>query len=313
MAQPTGTYSEYDAAGIREDLSDAIANIAPTDTPAQMMFGRGTADSTLIEFQTDTLAAAANNRQITGDDVTAVAPAATVRLTNRTQISTKPVIISGTLEAVRKAGRKSELGYQMARLAKELKNDVEFAICQNTTLIAGSDTVARQCRGLEGWIATNDSLGAGGVSPDYVANVAPVDGTQRAFSESLLKEVLRLAYTEGGNPDCIMCGPFNKQKISEMTGGSTRMDESEDMKLTASIDIYRSDFGTLKVYPNRFQRERTVFVLDKNYWSVDYLRGYQQKELARTGDAEKRFLVVEYSLRARQEKASGAIRDLTTT
>lgn len=263
--------------------------------------------------QTDTLAAAANNKQISGDDISATAPTATVRLNNRTQISTKPVIITGTLEAVKKAGRKSELGYQLARLSKEIKRDMEFAITQNTTLIAGSDTVARQTRGLEGWIATNDSLGAGGASPDYVANTAPTDGTQRAITESLLKEVLRLSFTEGGNPDCIMCGPFNKQKISEFTGGATRIDDSEDMKLTAAVDVYRSDFGTLKVYPNRFQRERTVFVLDKSYWSVNYLRPFRQEELAKTGDSEKRFIVVEYALEAKQEKSSGAIRDVLSS
>lgn len=315
MAQPVGTFSSYDAIGIREQLSDTIYNVAPYETPFMTMCRKTEAENSLVEWQTDTLPAAANNAQIEGDDIVATAPVATVRLNNRTQISTKPVITTRSVEVFRKAGRKSEIGYQIARLGKALKTDVEFAICQNGLLAVGSDTTPRQTRGLEGWIAENDSLGAGGVSPVYTpGNTAPVDGTARALTESLFKEVLRLIFVQGGNPKYVMSGPFNKQKFSEFTGGGTKFDKTEDKTLYATVDVYYSDFGMLKVIPNRFQRERTLFVLDMEYWELAFAGAmFTVEELAKTGDSQKKFIVSEYTLCSKQEKASGAVRDLLIT
>jgi hypothetical protein len=165
---------------------------------------------------------------------------------------------------------------------------------------------------------TNDDLGATGVSPVAPTSAAPngtapTDGTARAFTESLLKSVLKNVFTEGGDPKYLMVGPFNKQTVSSFTGNATRFDKSEDKRLIASIDYYMSDFGELHVVPNRFQRERTAWVLDMDYWCVAYLRGFQTQLLAKTGDSEKRMLIVEYGLKSKNEKASGAIRDITAS
>jgi hypothetical protein len=187
---------------------------------------------------------------------------------------------------------------------------MEFALCQNTTLNNGAAATARQTRGLEGWIATNDDLGAGGVSPNYVSNTAPTDGTARAFTEALLKNVLQLVFVEGGDPGVVMVGPSQKQTFSTFTGNTTKFDKSEDKSLTASVDIYVSDFGTLNVTPNRFQRARTAFVLQMDKFALCYLRPMKTEDLAKTGDSDKKMLVCEYTLEARQEKASGAVRDL---
>jgi hypothetical protein len=211
MAQPTNTFDTYDAIGIREDLSDIIYNISPTDTPFMTTAKKEQAENILFEWQTDALATAANNKQIDGDDATGTALVATVRLPGRTQISRKVIIISGTEEAVTKAGRKSELAYQIAKAGKEIKRDMEFALTQNTTADTGSATVARQTDGLEGWVMTNDDLGATGVSPVAPTSAAPngtapTDGTARAFTESLLKSVLKNVFTEGGDPKYLMVG-----------------------------------------------------------------------------------------------------------
>jgi hypothetical protein len=314
MTTVANTFLTYDAIGIREDLSDIIYNIAPTDTPFMSGIKKGKADNKFFEWQTDTLAAAAANAQLEGDDVgsfTAVTP--TVRLGNRCQISRKVGILSGTEQAVKKAGRKDEMAYQIAKRGKELKRDMEFALTQNTTAVTGDSTTASQTRGLEGWVAQNDDLGSGGASPNYVSNTAPTDGTQRAFTESLLKSVLQNVFTQGGDPTVLMVGPFNKQVVSTFTGNATRMDKSEDRKVVAAVDVYASDFGELKVVPNRFQRERTAFVLDMDYWQLNTLRPFKTEDLAKTGDAEKFMLLCEYGLQANQEKSSGAVRDLTTS
>ena len=310
MTAPTNTFQTYASIGNREDLSDIIYRIAPTITPFLNLCSKATATSTLHEWQTQDLASAANNAQIEGDDAAAAAVTPTVRLNNRTQISTKTVIVAGTQRAVKTAGRKDEMAYQLSLKSLELKRDMETALTQNSTLVVGNSTTARQTRGREGWVATNNDLGAGGVAPNYGTNTAATDGTQRAFTEAQLKNVLQLVFAQGGDPDTILVGPTQKQTFSTFTGGATRMTEADDKKLTAAVDVYVSDFGTLNVVPSRFQRARTAFVLQADKWAVAYLRPFQTVDLAKTGDADKKEIIVEYSLEARQEKSSGAVRDL---
>ena len=314
MAQPADTFSSYDSIGDREDLIDAISDISPTDTPCLTMFGKAKARNTLHEWQTDALAAAsATNAVIEGDDATTDASTATTRLGNYTQISDKVARTTGTQEATNKAGRTSEMAYQMAKRSKELKRDMESSITANNARVAGNDTTARELAGIEAWITTNTSLGGSGADPTGDGTDARTDGTQRAFTEAQLKTVLASCWDNGGEPDCLMVGSFNKQKVSGFTGGSTRFDKSEDKKLTAAVDVYASDFGDIKVVPNRFSRSRSALVLQKDMWKVAFLRQYDTVDLAKTGDTERKQLIVEYTLEARNEAASGIIADLTTS
>lgn len=312
MATVANTFTTYDAIGVREQLDDLIFNIAPTDTPFMSGIGKGKASNVYFEWQTDTLASAANNAQLDGDDVgsfTAVTP--TVRIGNRTQISRKTMVVSATEQAVLKAGRKDEVAYQVTLKMKELKRDMETALTQNTTAVTGNTTTARQTRGLEGWVATNNSLGASGVAPAPSTNTAPTDGTQRAFTEAMLKSVCQSVFSSGGDPDMLMVGPAQKQVVSTFTGNATRMKDAKDGALQASISVYTSDFGTFKIAPNRFQRNRTAFLLQTDMWKLMTLRPMQVIDLAKTGDADKKLLVCEYGLQSNQEAASGAVRDLT--
>ena len=313
MSQPTNTFDTYDAVGIREDLQDVIYSISPTETPFMSSAAREQVKNTLHEWQTDSLAAAVtNNAVIEGDDATLDASSATTRLGNYTQIMDKTVVITGTQEAVDKAGRASELAYQIAKKSKELKRDIESTLLTNQARVAGNSSTARKFGSIGSWVATNDDLGASGASPTGDGTDARTDGTQRALTEASLKSVIKNVWNAGGNPSVIMVGPFNKQKISGFTGGSTRFDASEDKTLYTSIDVYSSDFGDLEVVPNRFSRDRDAWVLDMDYWSVGFLRDFTMHELSKTGDSEKRQLLVELSLISRNEAASGLVADLTT-
>lgn len=307
MTAPTNTFLTTAAIGNREDLSDMIYRIAPTETPFMNMIRKTKATATLHEWQTQDLAAAAANEQVEGDDAVATATTPTVRLNNRTQISAKTASVSGSQEAVDSAGRKSEMAYQMALRSAELKRDIEFGLTQNAVLA----TAPRRSRGLVGWVdSANVNAGAGYVAPNYATNVAQTDGTQRAFTEAQLKDVCQKVYTSGGNPNVIMMGPQAKQTFSTFTGNATRFDGAEDKKVTASVDVYISDFGQLKAVPNRFQRSRDVFVLQSDMWAMAWLRPLFQKELAVTGDSERRQIIGEYSLEACNPKANGAIVDI---
>ena len=318
MAQVTGTYSVYDAKGLREDLSDIIYSISPTDTPFMSGIGKEKATAVLHEWQTDSLAnAVANNAQIEGDEIGFSAPSATTRVNNRTQISRKSVIVTGTLDSVSKAGRNNELAYQISKASKELKRDMESSLCANNSPVVGDDSTARELAGLAGWIQQNNDAGAGGangqVSGADVPGTARTDGTQRAFTESQLKSVIKKCWDEGGDPSMIMLGSFNKQVLSGFTGGSTRFDPAENKRLVAAVDVYESDFGAMTVVPNRFQRARDVFVLQPDMFATAFLRDFQLMDLAKTGDDTKQALLAEYTLVSQNEKASGAIFDVTTS
>ena len=306
MTAPTNTFLSTAAIGNREDLSDVIYRITPTQTPTLNLAAKAKATNSLHEWQTQDLAAAASNAQAEGDNAAAKTVTPTVRLNNRTQISTKTVIVSGTQQAILSAGRKDEMGYQMAMSALELKRDIELGLTQNSTAATGP----RTSRGLVGWAGDNVDAGVGYVAPNYVTNVAQTDGTQIAFTEARLKNVLQKIFIAGGDPDTIMFGPLAKQTFSTFTGNATRFDKAEDKSVTASVDIYISDFGEIKAVPNRFQRARDVFVLQSDKLAVAYLRGFQTIDLATTGDAQQKELVVEYTLEMRAPKAHGAIVDI---
>ena len=315
MAQPANSYDSYDLVGAKEGLTNIIENISPTDVPFQSNIGRSKATSILHEFQTDSLSAAASNAVIEGDDSAAQAQVATARLSNRTQISKKVVLVTGTANATVKAGRgKNELSYMLAKAGKELKRDMEVDLCGKNPLVAGDATTARKLRGFESWVSTNTSYGTSGATNASTGVVT--DGTQRAFTEAMLKTGLQKCFTEGGDPDCVMVGPFNKTKLSGFAGIATLYRDTAGSKGQASImgaaDLYVSDWGEVKIVPNRFQRDRTALIIEKDKWAVAYLRPFRQEKLAKTGDSDKVHMLVEYTLEARQEASSGKVADLTT-
>jgi len=313
MTQPADTFSTYDAIGNREDLSDVIYDISPTETPFMSSIARVPATATLHEWQTDALdTASATNAVIEGDDATTTASTPTVRLGNRVQISDKVPRVTGTQRVVDSAGRGDEFDYQILKAGKALKRDMESSLLANNAAVVGSDSVARELGGIESWIATNDNFGATGASPTGNGTDARTDGTQRAFAESDLKSVLAGCFDEGGDPNMVMVGSFNKQQMSAFSGNATRQTDSADQKLVTAIKIYVSDFGDLQVMTNRFQRSRTGLVLDMDMWAMATLREFTQAPLAKTGDSERVQILSEYTLESRNEAASGSVNDLTT-
>lgn len=320
MAIQTNSFTRFDAIGVREDLANVIYNISPTETPFINNVGRGKVTNTLFEWQTDALASPSATAQIEGNDwaSTNQAQTATVRLGNRTQIQSKVILTTGTLEAVNKAGRADEMAYLMAKGMKELKRDMEYSLLQNQGAVTGSTSAARQTAALLAFLKTNVDKDAGGTNPTYssgVPGVARTDGTVRTFTETILKSVLQKVWTSGGDPTMVMVGPVNKQRASGFSGVATKYKEvkSGQAAIVGAADVYVGDFGEVSIVPNRFQREQDGFVLQPDMISVDYLRPFEQVELAKTGDAQKRMITVEYGLRVKNEAAQGLAADLITS
>ena len=318
MAVNANTNQTYDVSTIREDLSDALASISPTETIFMSSIGTRNVENTYFEWSEVDLAAAADNRAVEGDAATNSAPTNAVRKGNYTQISTKTVEVSSTNQAVNGVADAQTVAKQVAYKLSEMKRDMEKMLLDNVAASAGSASTARQTAGLPAFLTTNTARGTGGAdgttsgsgSAGY-PDAAATDGTQRAITETLLKGVIADCWDEGAEPSVVLCGSAQKQTISTFTGNATRYKEAEDSKLNAAIDVYISDFGELQIVPARHIRSRDVFVLDPNYASVAYLQTAKQEPLAKNGLSERRLISAEYGLQVTSEKAHGVIADVS--
>jgi hypothetical protein len=317
------TFTRYSAVGIREDLSNTIFQISPEQTPfVSNMTKRRKITNTLFEWQTDSLANAAANHHIDGDDLgttfTAVVP--TVRLGTYSQILRKDFIIADNLAgALDLAGRRSSVAYNIAQNGAALRRDLEFNLCGvHTPAAGGSTSAARKTAPLTSWLTSNTSNGTNGVNPTLsggIVNAGPVNGTQRAFTETLLKPVIQSVFENGGDPKFLMVNPFNKVKVSSFAGIAAQRYMAPDGPTTiiGAADVYVSDFGSLSVVPNRFSRNRDAYVIDPDMVQLATLRPMNTQELAKTGDASKWLLLMEAGLQVDNEAGLGVIRDLTTS
>ena len=312
-------FRTYAAIGMREDLSDIIYNISPTDTPFLSTVGKTKATAVYHEWQTDSLAAAAANAAVEGADASSATLSPTTRVGNRTQISQKTVAVTGTLQAVDKAGRKSELAYQLSKASSEIKRDMEFTFLNNTVQSNGTaGSTARVLGGLQTWLATNGDFGSGG-SAGSSGTTARTNGTNRTFTETELKTVIKEVFESGGSPKILMVTPAHKQTVSAFSGiAAQRYMAPSDAPTTiiGAADIYLSDFGSVSCVPNRFMlsgnsANEVAFVLDPEYAAVSYLRPFQTIELAKNGDSDRTQLLVEYTLEVKNEAAHGIIADLS--
>ena len=316
MATPADTVSTYDAIGNREDLSNMIYDISPTQTPFISGISRESATATNHEWQTDSLATAVStNAVIEGEDATTTAATPTVRLGNYTQISDKVPRVTRTQRQVDSAGRGDELDFQIMKSAKELKRDMETALLANKAKVVGSEAVARELAGIESWLATNTDLGATGTAPTGDGTDARGAGTSRNFTQTQLDGVLSDIWDEGGEPDTIMVGSKIKQQLSGLVNGGAagaaqRTVDGNASTVNTAIDIYVSDFGSLAVVPNRFMVQDSMLVLQMDMWGMATLADFQETPLAKTGDSDRVQLLSEYTLVAKNEKSSGIVADL---
>ena len=308
------TYTTQTAIGQREDLTDIIYNISPTETPFMSSIGKTKATAVYHEWQTDSLAAATTaNAAVEGADASSATLSPTVRLGNYAQIIQKTVQVSGTLDAVNKAGRKSEKAYQLAKASAELKRDLETILLANQGRSAGSSTIARKLGSMLSWVKTNYDKASDGSNPATIGVSTRTDGTQRTFTETLLKSVVAQVFASGGSPKILMVGATGKQKVSSFAGIAAQRymaPSNTPTTIIGAADVYMSDFGTMSVVPNRFMRVRDALVIDPEYAALAYLRPFHTNDLAKTGDSENTQILAEVTLEVKNEAAHGIIADL---
>ena len=336
---------------VREDFMTAIYNIAPTATPFMSGIGRASSSDVYTSWQQDGLAEPDDgNAAKDGADLTADSSVKARRVGNINQISTKELIVTGRADTVDKAGRSSELSYQLAKAAKALKRDMEAILTSNQAAVPDVDgDTASLLGGLRSCFRdgvapeqTTALVGAttganGGVGAAGYPEAATA-GDLRALSQTLLDDSITAIYQNGGEADTIMLSPTMKRVLSTYLYSSSarvaalysdvgQSKGNSGATAQSSVDIYISDFGALKIVPNRFigyqnsggggahagEPTANVYILDMAMWAVLYLRPYRVIDVARTGDARKRLLLCDYSLQFKEEMASGVVADIDSS
>lgn len=322
MAQPAETFDSYDAVGNREDLQDKIYMVSPEKTPVVSSIRRFSATQRLHEWQRDTLATPnKDNAVIEGDDRTGTAITPTQRVANTVQLFDKTVVVSTTQEKTKSAGRSSEMKYQISKAMVELKRDVEAMVLSDNVAVQGNSTTARKSAGLGALIYTNVSHGGAGATPSHtsgLATVAQTAGTNRAFTETLLKTVLQSIFTNSGEyATLISLTPSHKVTFSGFAGIAANrynVPKGKQGVIVGGADVYMSDFGELTVVPNYVQataNANTAFVLNPEFAGIAYLGGYKSEPLAKTGHTTKELVSVEGTLVVTAERSHGAVKNLT--
>jgi hypothetical protein len=319
MALLTNASTSYDikTSGTEEDVIDIkeiVYNISPTETPFVNSVGTRNVSNTVFEWITEELSATSTTTDLEGDAISAAAASLTTRNSNVCQIMSRAVAVTGTQSAIKLYGKTSQMAHQMARRTKELKRSVEAALLSNQARNNGNATTARTSGMIGCWLDTNTSFDAGGADPVTAGSTARTDSaTQRALTASIINTVMQSCYTEGGEPDRLMVGPFNKTVVSTLSGRSIAREMIDSNTAGSNVTVFATDFGDLQVMPNRFQRERDAFLISPDFAKVSYLRNFQVSTLGKTSDAETKHLVVEMGLEMTQEAAHGGIFDLTTS
>lgn len=317
MAVPSNTQQTFATVGNREDLEGKIYKIAANKTPFTSNIGKDKATSTNHEWQTFSLRApSAQNKQVQGDTTASTAPKTTTRVGNRTQIFKEQGSVSGTQEAMDHAGVASELAWQKVQKGEEVATDIEARMLGNFASVTGDATTPAESAGALAWMTSNVSRGAGGSSGGYSAGLvtAATNGTQRAFTETLLKSVLASSFSNGARPSQAYMGATHKQQFSGFTGiADIRRDAngSGQATIVGAADVYISDFGSISTVPVQYGLTRDVLLIDPDYWAVGTLRPMSTDMLAKVGDATPFQLIAEKTLICRNEKASAVIADLT--
>lgn len=286
----------YAAVGNKEDLSDIITNISPTDTPLYSSLGKASAIATYHEWLEDDLGDDPKDNAVTeGATYVVDSPGTRTRKGNYTQIMRRGYGVTGTQEIVSKHGVKSEIGYHMTKAMKLIALDMERALIRNDSQVAGDTETARRMGGIPYWIATN-----------AVDN----SGSERDLTLALINSTLESIWGDGGSPNTLYVSPRNKRIVGTFTDSATKYMQEGTTKIGSRIDVIESDFGVLNIKVDRWMPNDSVFILDPSLWKIAALRPFKTEDLPKTADKIEKVIIGEYTLEARAEQGNGMIEDL---
>ena len=305
----TNNFKTYDQVGKKEDISDVISNLSPTETPFSSLIGDEKVTNTLFQWQEDALDAVADNAQVEGADATDENMTPTVMRSNVTQIMSKTIRVAATTDAVSTYGRAKETAYQLGKKSLELKRQKEYILIgKSQDAAVGTSATARRFGNVWGKDAAGTPMIDASVTVDNTA-------TPAALTEAMILAVNQHLYEAGADASIMMIKPGDSLIVAGFTASAGRVREipQEDRKIVNVVDLYVSPFGEQKVVLNRFMKADSALVFDPKNWKTQTLRPFTRTLLAKTGDADRHFVVGEFGLKHDNYKASGAITGLTGT
>jgi len=327
ITNAVATYQSNISQGAKEqpeDVSAIIHNIDPASSPLISLAGTRSCNNTLFEWMTEELSPIATAAAVEGFEVINQASTLTTRLNNVVQLMTRNSTTTGTEEKVTLYGKRSQRAHQMAKIGRELKRDLDAAFMLNTARNIGNDTTARVTATPLSWIKDNVNKDAGGTNPTGDGSDTRGNGTARAFTQAMVNDVMQQCYSNGAEPNTILCGPLTKQKFSTFGGRSIAREIIDANQAGADVQVFASDFGNLRIVPTRHirtstlstgstGREMDVFLIQPDKLKIAYLRNFTTFRAAKTGDADTDVLLVEAGVEVSAPKAHGLITDLDPT
>lgn len=328
MATPAETFVSLTAVGNREDLTDDMKLITPQSTPFYSSIASRKAKATLHEWQTEDLRAPAlGNAKLEGDDAVMTDPVNSERLGNRVQRFEETWSVSGTQEAVDRAGVASDIEKQKLRKALLLRRDIEITLLSaqasneqgQNAVGAAAAGAPRRMGGAQTFFKSNVSRGSGGANGGFgQGNMqAPVAGTARAFTEAQLVGVLGDRFENSGEVD-VPIRAFMSRAHKEQFGTFAGLSETRDTasrakgrEIIGSVDVYVSHFGEVVVTPVAYGLDDAVLLVQPSYWKRAVLRRMTSEVLAKKGDRTEGMITCEETLVCLNEKSGGVIADLS--
>ena len=317
---------------IREDVMNQIWDISKIPLPLTDAIGTESSKQEYKEWTLDALSPPnISNAVVDGADASGNNTVLGARVGNHHQISQKVVQVSFRADVPDVIGRTRETSYQVMRRQQELRRDVDaIALVNQASVSDDGNTVAGKAGGLPSWLVTNAAAGgtAGGFSTSTGLTVARTPTAARALTETLVRDTVQSVYQQGGDATIMMSGPGVIRKFSEYlftssarvaTLMSDQGKSSEQATALGSVNVFVTDFGTLKLVPNRLQQSHVdsgstqcydVFIIDPTYLALSYLKGYRTEDLARTGLSERKQMSVDWTLICNTEKSHGIIGDI---
>lgn len=320
MAQPANLVDTYDAVNtIKESLEDVIYLITPESTPLFSRSQKKSISNTLHEWNTSSLRASVlTNAHIEGDDTASEARTQSTRLNNVTQIFKNSVAVSDTDTNIAHAGKTGVMAYEMLKVLKEQKLDVEQTLFSNQSKVAGNATTARKMAGAATWVTTNVNFqsGNGGANPTGDGSDSRTDdGTPTAFTQAKFDAVMQSVWTNGGEPDTCYLSPFQMNAALSFAGNNNQRANivADNEKVVNSLSVYLTPWGQISFQPSREVRGSDVWIMQSDMWHIGVLRAAKNVALAKTGDSERRQITQELTMICANEAASGLIADNTTS
>lgn len=251
---------------------------------------RSLGGSTMVTLATDASFSIVGMARLEGADSDPIGYTDLSTNSNYTQIFHKEIKQTGTAPYQDRWGMTDQMQYESAKSIPEMMRLIERTL-QYGKRSAGSTTTPRMMGGYQEFITTNKASGAN----MSVSSLIP----------GIIEDAVELIYNAGGAGDFLgIVNPATYQKIKNAYDSSSYVRYApEQNRFGTLVDRIVTPFGDVSFVIDRWQLSNLIPILKLDNVGMLTLRPWQVEDLAKTGDAEKKQLVGEYTFCLKLEKS----------